>query len=89
MLFQSRLTLLPLAQDDDKRTLGDETGLNATQINNCASHRLRASVNARQRLTLLGATTGFINQRKRHWHKVRRIVCVHAASHADAMLPLP
>ena len=40
-----RLTLqLPRAQDDDKRTLGDETGLNATQINNCAYRRLRERV---------------------------------------------
>jgi hypothetical protein len=38
-------TQLSRAQDDDKRTLGDETGLNATQINNCAS-RLRAYVHA-------------------------------------------
>ena len=38
-------TQLSRAQDDDKRTLGDETGLNATQINNCAS-RLRARVHA-------------------------------------------
>ena len=27
----------PCVQDEDKRALGDDTGLNATQINNCAS----------------------------------------------------
>ena len=44
-VLEFRLSLLSCAQDDDKRTLGDETGLNATQINNCAS-RLRAYVHA-------------------------------------------
>ena len=37
----------PYPTDEDKKALGEETGLDATQINNW-----------------------FINQRKRHWHKL-------------------
>ena len=78
--------MLRRVQDDDKRTLGDETGLNATQINNCAS-RLRASADA-CKAHAGTPPAGFINQRKRHWHKVRHSVRVHAASRADVTLPL-
>ena len=82
------LSACVVPQDDDKRMLSEEAGLDATQVNNCAcalpdrtsgqrmSSGLQILTRAVRRMHVAHPiNTGFINQRKRHWLKVSAIGC--------------